>query len=67
MIYVIILILILILNGSYVIWLNFKLVQYVYMLNINILMRWWWVCDVYWLGKGGVKVRGGGWFVAIQG
>ena len=30
-------------------------------------MRWWWVCDVYWLGgKEGVKVGGGG-LVAIQG
>ena len=23
-------------------------------------MTWWSVCDVYWLGKDGVKVRGGG-------
>ena len=29
-------------------------------------MRWWWVCDVFGWGKGGVKVRGGG-LAAIQG
>ena len=33
-------------------------------------MRWWWVCDVFGWGKGGVKVRGGGGgggLAAIQG
>ena len=28
----------------------YNICTYLCSVNITILMRWWWVCDVYWLG-----------------